>query len=196
MVDLSDENGCGRFADGAEHRQSPHLVGMRKGALCIGQRRFAIRFDVRDLPRDQVVARKHALNVAPKKWGERSTIAGPHRVKSPAQAFADVLADEPNAVQRQKPFDPSHNADPFLDEILPLTLDAFGILLLDARDLHVASDFAVARQPTSQDPSHAFGVEAVRLCNPSAPRHQETRRIEHDRTDAAAISSRASQKPS
>jgi hypothetical protein len=66
MVDLSDENGCGRFADGAEHHQSPYLVGMRKGALCIGQRRFAIRFDVRDLPRDQVVTREDALNVAPK----------------------------------------------------------------------------------------------------------------------------------
>ena len=87
------------------------------------------------------------------------------------QALPDALAGEPNPVQRQKPFDTPNDADACFDEVLSLTLDAFCIFLLDARNLNVMRRLAISRQPHAQCASHAFSIDPISLGPAATARH-------------------------
>ena len=171
MVDLGDEYGRGRLANRTERGQSPDLVSMREYALFIVQCRLAISFDVRDLSRDQIIASEHTLDLAAKKRRERSTVSSLHCIKPLAEAFADILLNEPDAMQSQQPFDPPDDANALLDQVLPLTFYTLRVLLLDAWNLHRTGHLAVSRQPSSENARHTLRIEAVGLGNPAPTRH-------------------------
>src|SRR6201985_223952 len=132
------------------------------------------------------MASEHTLDLAAKKRREGCTVSSLHCIKPLAEAFADIFLVEPDAMQSQQPFDPPDDANPLLDQVLPLTLYTLRVLLLDAWNLHRTGHLAVSRQPSSENARHTLRIEAVGLRNPAATRHHEACRIENVRGDAAS----------
>jgi hypothetical protein len=56
------------------------------------------------------MASEHTLDLAAKKRRERSTVSSLYCIKPLAEAFADILLVEPDAMQSQQPFDPTDDA--------------------------------------------------------------------------------------
>ena len=88
-------------------------------------------------------------------------------------------------MQRQEPFDAPNDADARFDEVLSLSFNALRVFLLDARNEHITCHLAIPRQPGAQCACHAFSIDPISLGPAATARHQETRRIEHNRADAA-----------
>jgi hypothetical protein len=185
MVDLGNEHRCGRLSYGAKCREKLNLFCMRKAPTLVSECFLSIGDDLFDLLRDNVVAAQHSLDIAPKERPQRPPVTGSHCVEAFPQTVADAFAAEPNPVQRQKPFDAPDDTDALFDKIFSLALDTLCIFLFDTRNKHITRHLAIPRQPGAQCSGHAFSIEPISLRSAATARHQEARRIEHNRTDAA-----------
>jgi len=184
MIDLSDQHGRCRLAHGCKLRQTLDLLGVREVSGVVVEGFLSIGLDLRDLSRDHLVAREHAVDVASEEWRKRAAVTGLHRFEPFSDALADAFAGQPNSVERQKSLDPSNDAGALLNQVFSFSFDSLCILLFDSRNMNLARHSAITRKPCAQCACHAFRIKAIRLGAAATARHQEARRIENNCANA------------
>jgi len=98
MVDLGNQDGCGRLPDRTQHRQQVNLLPVWKCAVLICECRFTVRFNLVDLIANELVVPKHAFDIAAKKRRKITSVPRFDMVEALLQTLPDPLAAQLDVV--------------------------------------------------------------------------------------------------